>query len=1089
MKKLSLFLAMVFLTIGMSYAQRTITGTVTDDTGEALVGASVVAKGTTSGGVSDLDGNYKVVLPSGSTTLVVSMVGFTTQELAIGATNVMNVSMSENAASLGEVVVTAVGIQREKRALGYAVSDVSGDALAQRSEPDALRALQGKVPGVIIQGGGGSPGQSTKINIRGISSLSGNTQPLFVVDGIPFDNSVNASTGAAGGTQFSNRAFDIDPNNIESMTVLKGAAASALYGSRATNGVIVITTKTGKKSRKGLEVSYNTSLSWEKIASTPTYQEKYGQGSNNVYNGAFIGNWGTPFGQYADAINAQYGTDYPRIDSVKHPLLNNGFAVGQGYPAVFGATFADGTKNPNGLPAMVPYQNWNFIDDFFQTGQLVENALSISSGNETTSVSASASHMTNKGIVPNAKSGRTALAFGGTSRLSNGLLISGNLNYVNTSQANPPEPGSIFESGWYGGSAEGSIFARLFYLPRNYNLTNYPSENPITGNNIFYRALDNPLWLVKNARYTSNVNRVYGGITAAYDVNSWLNLMVRGGVNTYAESRKNQVRPGSYALPNGQVWTDNLVNTEIDLNYIATISKKINEDFDFRMILGLNQNQREYERHYASGNNLITVGNYSIGNSTSQTALEEHRKQRLYAYYGDAQLSFKNSLFLGLVARNDHTSTLPTDNNSFWYGGANLSWAFTDMFNIKSKVLSFGKLRLAYTQVGNEASPYQTATTYNINQAYTSSNGTVYNNASLDNLRGNPTLRNELTGEFETGTDLRFFGNRLGVDFTYFNRSSTDQITEAALAPTTGFNGAVVNVGQVDNEGIELGLDISPIKTDKGFNWNAYVTFTKIKTTIVNAGESGEIFLIGPASSLGNVHRDGLPYGQIYGTKIARGPNGEMLIDRATGLTIISPKSDVIGNPNPDFIAGLVNTFSYKGLSLKTVLDWREGGDIYSITTGALLARGQLAITEDREPLRVIPGVYGNPATYEALTDENGAVIKNTTPTTAFGYHFSNGFGPYGADETNVYDGTTYRLREVTLAYDVPKKMLKGSPFGAARVSFTGRNLWFKAPYFAKGINLDPEVLAETAESNLQGFEYGGHPTTRRYGVNLSFTF
>jgi TonB-linked SusC/RagA family outer membrane protein len=1092
MKQLLLVLLLICGAVGIAQAQRNISGSVSDPTGEPLIGASIVAKGTTTGTVTDEGGKFTLSLPAATTSLMVSMIGYETQELAISASNVYNISLVEGANTMSEVVVTGIGIQRDKKALGYAVSNVDGTDLQGRSEVDPLRALTGKVPGVQITGGGGAPGMSTKINIRGQSSMTGNTQPLFVVDGIPFDNSVNGTTGSAGGSQFSNRAFDIDPNNIQSMTILKGAAAAALYGSRATNGVVVITTKNGAKARKGLEVTYSTSANWEKIASLPDYQDKYGQGSNNIYNGGFIGNWGAPFSGSVKDINAQYGTDYAELDSVPHPLVSTTYAAPR-YSDVFPEYFqkdADGefilNAAGNKVPVNVPYRNYNFIPEFFNTGTVLEHAISINSGGPTGGISATMSTMKNKGIVPNAGSGRTSLGLGANSKLANGLIVSGSMNYVNTTQYNPPINGSIFESGWYGGAEEGSIFARLFYLPRSYNLIDYPSTNPVNGSNVFYRALDNPLWLAENNKYTSDVNRVYGNMALSYDVNSWLNLTARGGVNSYHDSRRNTSRPGGSADPDGSIWTDDVDNREIDYNFIATITKDISRDVDFRLVAGLNLNERKFSSRFVFGDQVIDPNLFLLDATAVQLVRDDRsRLQRLNAVYADAQFGIKDALYFGLVVRNDKTSTLPEGNNSFAYGGANMSWIFTDWFEMRSKVLDYGKFRISYAQVGNEARPYQTSTTYTINPAFDNGSSTYI--ASLDNTLGNPNLRNELTGEFETGTDLRFFGNRVGLEATFYNRRSSDQITYAALPASTGFTGQIVNAGTIQNRGWEIGLDLVPFKT-KNFTWNSFINFTRNRSLIVDAGPSGEIVFGGPASSLGVIHRTGEQYGQIYGTSIAR-HNGQMMIDPVLGLTVLNQTSDIIGNPNPDFLLGWINTFTIKNFSIRVLADTRQGGDMFSITTGALLARGHLISTEDREALRVIPGILADPATLQPLLDESGNTIQNTIPVTAFEYHFSNGFGPYGADETNVYDATTYRLREITIGYTIPKTSLKGTPFGSMRFSFSGRNLWFISPNFAKGINLDPEVLAETADSNVQGFEYGSYPNTRRYGVNFSVTF
>ncbi|MBL7814626.1 MAG: SusC/RagA family TonB-linked outer membrane protein [Saprospiraceae bacterium] len=1130
MKKLSLVLTMVLFVVGFAVAQRTITGTVSDGKGEPMVGASVLVKGTTTGAVTDIDGKFSVSVPANATTLVFSFAGYKSQEITLGASNVIDVNLAE--AQLQEVVVTAIGIQREKKALGYSATDLKSDDIAQKSESDPVRALTSKVPGVNIVGGGGAPGQSTKINIRGYSSLTGNTQPLFVVDGIPFDNSVNASSTSNGGTQFSNRAFDIDPNNIESMTILKGAAAAALYGSRATNGVVVITTKTGKKNRKGLEVTFNSSSSVEQVSNLPNYQNVYTQGSNQNYSGAFIGNWGAPFPDQVDRINNEFfgGTARYSVNgyasgytngTAPHPIVASGYYGETRFRTAFPELLTTVNGSTNGIP--INLKPYDFMKDFFQKGMLTENALTFNSGGENMGLSATISRMDNRGILPmyepsklgsasdtpndwgsenwtQAKSSRTSLSFGGNAKLNNGLLITGGVTYVNTNQVTPPVAPSYFSD--YGTIGDATIFSRLFYLPRNYDLIGYPFEHPVTRDNVFYRALDNPIWLAKYSRYESNVNRAYGNLTLSYDVTPWLNLMAKGGVNTYSDVRKNQIRSGGVFDPNGRIWTDDLTNTEIDMNYIATISKKLTSDLDMRVILGVNANQRSFSRKFIDADGIITGSLMNVDATTTQIVSGGpsgilSRKQRLYAGYGDLQLSYKNFLYLGIVARNDWTSTLlrpdGTGNNSYFYPGVNMSFAFTDAFKMNSNILSFGKIRAAYTQVGNEATPYRTATTYFFNTPFITSSGSRVNRATYGNRLGNPNLRNELTTELEFGTDLRFFRNRVGVDLTWFKRNSVDQITSADLPASTGFATQIINAGNIENKGIELGVDLTPIKTSSGFTWNAFVNFTRIRSKIVNLGEGAdapnEIVLGVPGTSFGTIYRVGLPYGQIFGTKLARADDGSMLIEKGSGLTSWLPDNEVIGNPNPDFTLGWRNTLSYKGFGISWLFDWKQGGDIFSITAASLMLRGQLAFSSDREAMRVIPGYYADPddPTKPLLVD--GKPVKNTTPITAFESHFSNGFGAYGADEVNIYDGTTFRLREVAVTYEFPKTLLKKTPFGAARLSVSGRNLWFKAPNMLKDLNLDPEVLAETAESNVQGFEVGATPTTRRYGLNLYLTF
>jgi TonB-linked SusC/RagA family outer membrane protein len=1107
MKKF-LLLCFSFVFVLSAWAQdRVVSGKVSSaEDGSSLPGVNVVLKGTTNGTVTDANGSYRLTVPSSGGSLVFSFIGLQTQEVAIGDRSVVDIALGLDVQQLTEVVVTAVGIEREKKALGYSVAGISADQISQRSEVDPLRALQGKMPGVNIVAGGGAPGQSTKINIRGASSLTGNTQPLFVVDGIPFDNSVNASGGSSENTVFSNRAFDIDPNNIESISVLKGAAASALYGSRATNGVVVITTKAGKKNtKKGLEITYNGSLNFTDIAGIPNYQDSYVQGSNQVYNGGFIGNWGSPFPDKVDAINAQYGTNYSKIYGIytgtgngtgtkagqpypegfaPHPLTSNGFPVNLGSRSLFPQYMDD-----QGYPAPYEIKPRDIVGGFFQTGRQVENSIGISSGNERASVNAGFSRMNQDGIVPNQNANRTTLYFGGTTQLENGLFVSGNVNYVNTQQQSPQSAGSAFAD-YYGGEGTSSIYARIFYLPRNYDLNGLPFESPVDGSNMFYRALDNPLWIAKYNLYTSDVNRVYGNLTAKYDVTPWLELMVKGGINTYSEARRSINRPGGSALPLGRVWTEDLSFTELDFNYIATINKDFSEDLSFKALVGFNNNQRETTRRRVTGNQIIQAGLY-LTNATSQQQVNYDFSQlrRYYGAYADISLSYKDYLFLNLVGRNDWSSTLPQGENSYFYPGASVSFIFTDALNLPDNILNSGKLRLSATKVGNDPTPYRTFTNFFINTPYTTPSGTFTNRAGLQNTLGNPLLKPEFTTEYEVGTDLKFFNNKVGLDLTYFTRQSTEQIATASMARSSGFSQEVVNVGRLDNRGWEVGLDVTPVSTPSGFAWNMYFAFSRIRTEVVDAGPTGEIFIGGAASTFGTIHRNGFPYGQIFGTTQAKDSEGNILIDKDTGLPFNAAQSTIIGNPNPDFNLGWTNTFTYKGFTLMALIDWKQGGDFYSFTGASLLLRGQLGFQADREALRVVPGVYGDPGTYEPVLDDQGNKIKNTTPITAFDSHFTNGWGAYGADVVNVYDGTVIRLREVSLGYTIPKSALAKTPFGSARISFSGRNLWWKAPNVMTDLNLDPEFLSEASDSNIQGFEYGATPSTKRYGVNLSLTF
>ncbi|MEI7581916.1 SusC/RagA family TonB-linked outer membrane protein [Runella sp.] len=1073
---------------------RKITGKVTSaEDGSALPGVSVVVKGTSKGVNTDGSGSYSIDAPN-SATLVFSFVGTLTQEIAVGTRTAINVVLAADTKQLSEVVVTAVGIQRDKKALAFAVSNVKGSDLQQRSEPDPLRALSGKVPGVNITAGNGAPGAGTRITIRGNNSFTGNNQPLFVVDGIPFDNGVNSTQGYNQNTVTSNRAYDIDPNNIESMTVLKGAAASALYGSRAANGVIVITTKAGSKSaRKGLEVTYNSSYSVENVSSLPEYQDSYTQGSNQTYNGGFIGNWGTAMPDAVDRINAGLGferyskvidPDFP-AGTIPHPLVDATVPYGA---ARFQAAFPE-LMQANGRGIAVPLKAYDIVGAFFRQGKVLENGIQINSTGDKTSINASMSRTKNEGIVPNSSTERTTLSFGGNATLVNGLNVSGSVAYTRTNQMSPQSGAGYYAD--YGGLASaGSIYSRLFYLPRNYDLGGYPFENPVDGSNVFYRALDNPLWTAKYNLYNSSVNRAYGNMALSYDVTPWLNLTARGGLNTYSEIRRNTIRPGGTFQPLGSVLRQDLTNTEVDFTFLATAQHDFSEKINAKLLVGFNPNERSYSESGVSGSPVIDANVLTTAATLTQTAYEFSRKRRLYGVFSELTLGYSNYLFLTASARQDRSSTLPAANNTYLYPAISASFIFTDAFNLPKNIINFGKIRANYAKVGKDADPYQVNTAYNLSRTFY--NATAISTASLPSQLNNATLRPEFTSEIELGTELQFLNNRIGVDLAYFNRNSTDLIVTRQLPNTTGFNTEITNAGKISNKGWELGLTLVPVKLRNGFKWTSFVAYTRIRSKVEDAGPGGEIFIGGTGlSALGTIFRNGLPYGQIYGSVNARDENGNLLINPNTGLPIRAAGSTIIGDPNTKYTVGWTNTISFKGFNLNILIDYKAGGSLFSSTAASLLLRGQLKNSEDREGMRVIPGVLGDPTTYKPLLGDDGKPIKNTIAMSAFQYHFSDGYGAYGSDEVNIYDASVIRIREVSLGYEVPKTFLKkyAKVFGGLRLSASGRNLWFYAPNMLPGLNFDPEILSNFSDSNIQGFDLGASPSTRRFGINLTATF
>lgn len=1074
---------LVILAFQIANAQeRAVTGKVTAlEDGSPIPGVNVFLQGTTTGTVTDFDGNYRLNVPSGGGILEFRFIGFRTVNEEIGSRSVIDVALASETTQLTEIVVTAVGIEREARALGYSVENVEGDKLQQVSEPDALRALQGKIPGVNIQGSSGAPGSATRITIRGNSSLLGENQPLFVVDGIPFNNDeYRTQLGLASGGAYSSRIADLDPNNIESMTVLKGAAAAALYGTRAANGVVLITTKTGnpKASKKGLEMTFNSSFAVEQIAKLPNFQNTYGTGTNFAYQQA-NGSWGSPFP----------GTrPYQTNDSILHWF--------SGRP---GMEAFDGVN--------VPYRAYpDNVEKLFENGYIFENSLTATAGTEKSVLSVTATNMNNDGYVPNTSFDRTNISAGGNSQLANGFYIGANLSYIRTRQKG-------VQSGiGAAGSNNESAFARALYLGRNWDVHGQPYQNPVDLGSEFMVArgqADNPLWSYENAGFTVNVDRVIASANLGYDITDWLNASYKIGFNSYSQRTKEWVRPGSTGATGlGRVTTDDINFEELESNFLITVTRDFNDDFSFRGIVGHNINQRTRTRQSLQGTQYVVFDIDELFNTNNivpnNNVANGFFQRRIVGVFADLNFGYKNWAFLTLTGRNDWSSTLPKGNNSFFYPAITGSVVLTDALNITSSGLSFLKLRAGWSEVGNDTDPYQLQAVYLINSflitnprptaelPFTPSGGVTAPGASLSGIARDPNLKPERTREIEFGLESSFVEGRIKLDATVYRREARDQIAGVSVPEESGYIQLFTNFGVVSNEGIELGLGLTPLQTQSGFNWNIYGTFTHNKNVVEELTEGVEEIQIEPGSSFANgvipVMQPGNEYGLLKGSVDDRDDEGNVLIDPANGQMIRSLETAIIGNPNPDFLVGITNTFTFKGFTLNAVFDWKQGGDLYSNTVNSMMARGVLAFQADRETMVILPGVYGDPNTHEPIRGDNGEKIPNQTMIEVNSLYFGETFGANSANEWAVFDATVFRLREVSLAYNFPESLIERSPFGRIMLSVTGRNLWYNAPNFPEDTNFDPEVN-QFGASNKQGIEWSATPSVRRIAFNLSLTF
>ncbi|MCH7399659.1 SusC/RagA family TonB-linked outer membrane protein [Belliella sp. DSM 107340] len=1027
------YLLLLFGVQGVWAQSKTVTGRVTSsDEPEGIPGVNILIKGSGSGTTTDLDGGFSLEVGSNDAVLVFSFVGYTTKEERVGNRSEINVVLKSDLSELGEVIVTAQGIERDERSLGYAVQSIKGDMVSQKSEPNLLNSLQGKLTGVNIVGASGAPGSSTNINIRGITSFTGSNQPLIVVDGIIFNNDTDNTQNTLFGSQPSNRLNDIAPESIESVNVLKGPAASVLYGSRASAGAIVITTKSGAGLENKTEVTVTSSVNVQNVYGLPKFQNQYGQGTQNDFNNTATGSWGPAFGT-------------PGFENVE---------------TSFGTT--------------VPYQAYpNNIIDFYQQGRIIQNGVSIASGDRDDNFIVAVNTSLQDGIIPNSTFDRYNVQIGGNKKLNNGVKVGGNVTYVKSSSRN-----TLTGNG-------GSAFGQITRIPRSFDLVGMPFQDDL-GNSLFYNPTQNhPLWSLENEYLESNVDRVFGNFTVGYDVSDWLNITYRVTADTYTDRRKDIARIGSARTPAGSIAEDMLYRSELNGDLMITASKSnfLAEGLDATLLLGQNLNQRNFQGIGVFGSALNVPFFDNVSSASVFTGSGESSSvRRLIGHYAQLALAYNDYLFLELSGRVDQSSTLPAGNNAYFYPSVATSFVLTDALNIESDFLSYAKLRASAARVGRDADPYLLNTFYgtagfgNNLASITFPIGVGGANIPgfLPGARlGSEQLTPEFVTSYEVGGNVGLFNNRLSIDAAYFFTRSTNQIFNVAVSNSSGYDLQTTNVGEMVNQGIELELSGTVLQAGQ-FTWDLGLNFTRIRNEVREiapgvdqSGIPGDGFIgLTPSIVVGQ------PYGVIVGNQMQRNGDGELLINPLTGAYQPTLAGQVIANPQPDWLAGLMNTFYYKNFTLGVLIDTRQGGDIYSFGMVDQRNGGALEMTGvDRELPRVLPGV---------IEVGEGQYVPNNIQVPAQTYWA--GLGGL-ISESGVYDATVYRLREVSLSYSLPRRFLERTPFGDASIGFSGRNLWF----FAPGFPGDPELNSQGA-GNIQGLDLNGVPNTRNYGVNIRFT-
>ena len=1065
-KQLFILMALLVGINGLFAQTKQITGKVTSaEDGLPIPGVSVSVKGTTTGTITSSDGNFNLTVPENEI-LVFSFVGMRTKEIPITSETVYNVSLETEFIGVDEVVVTALGIRRDKKALGYSVSEFNADDFGNVGNDDATKALQGKVAGVSISAGSGAPGAATRVIVRGLSSITGSNQPLYVVDGVPINNSFSSGNATENSmnvnakVDFGNSAADINPADIETISVLKGAAASNLYGSRAANGVIMITTKRGAKNND-LQVNISSASAFTEVGRLPYFQKKFGQGWSGTFDTKENGSWG--------------------------PLLDGKDRL-TGYVVDHVQQVAPFTYKENG------------IRDVYEYGYSLNNTVSLSGGNNFMGWYASLTNSKNDGVLPGDVDvlDRNTVTFkgnGGTDKTK----INFGMTYINRKNKTIP-------TGQGDDAGTGAvIYSDILYQPVNHYLPDYRDYNYKFNNldNYYNGYAQNPYFTLNETGAIADQNRVIANLNISQDLLEGLNISYTGGVDTYSQFSKvhgavAKVTPGANNDGTindvaGAVKEEARYQTQLNSDLILTYKNEVEilgGNFRYNLLLGNNINQRSFKRDNIVSKGLVVPGYYNVGNiSGSAEVYTSEYKRRLVGVFGQLGLEFNDMLFINLQARNDWSSTLPIGNNSFFYPGATMGFIFTELIP-ENKTLSYGKLRLSYALAGNDAAPFMTSEIYR--PSILRAGGFGFTNYPVGGVPayekyqrlGNPNLKPEISKELEIGTDLRFFSNRIGIDFAYYKKTTTDLIMLANIAASTGYREITSNLGQITNDGIELALNITPVQTND-FTWDFTYLYNKANMVLDELSEELGVseYLINSAYETEFVAIPGEQLGMYRIPDYKYSPDGKIIVGD-NGLPVEGDKI-LVGSSVPDFMMSFTNNLSYKGFKFSFLFDFQHGGLMYSNTANATYWSGnnEQSTTNDRRPWVV-------PNSVKEIKDVEGNItgyVENSTPVVDnwHEYYSSNTNKPF--ERSRLISRTFIKLREISLSYRFNNSLLDKTFLSTANVSLFGRNLFLWTP---KGNSyVDPETT--TWDNDIEGLfgEFNGAPAVRTYGLKLDLTF
>ena len=1068
MRKLHLVLVlMLLLIVGIpaAFAQnRTVTGKVTDSKGEPVVGATVSAPGTQLSTQTNSDGVFAIALPKSVQRLVITSVGFATQDVTIGSQSNLSISLQASVSQLSEVIVTALGVERNRRSLQSSVTTVNGGELTQAREISTANALAGRVAGVNVSKVSSGPGGSSRVVIRGAKTLGSTlNQPLYVVDGVPIDNSNLGQAGLWGGADQGDAMNSINPDDIANIAVLKGASAAALYGSRAANGVVLITTKKGT-GRKGLGIEFNSNYVVESVVNLTDFQKTHG---NGYYKGTTLENQVavTP-GSIKEHWDNWLGLNAwgPRMDGSQ-------------------TTQFDGVSRPY----VYAGDNWK---RFYNTGSQLTNTIAVTGGSEGQNFRLSISDLRSTSVFPNAGFDRINASLATNSKFGKRLTVTSKILYSNEKTKNRPNLSD----------APGNANLAVYYTPNDVNIENMigdpakpgavpsveaqqaggisigdskaPGEEFQVSPNLWQQ---NPYWAAYQFRNNDVRDRVIASGEARYNFTDFLYTSVQAGMDYY-NLRNTRLTPQGTGYNRGGSISENENRVrEVNLQYMVGYNKTFAEKFGVNAFFGGNSMRRSNEYIGAFGDGFNTPFLAAINNAKQRNFGYDYGKSGINSIFGSAEFSYNNYLFITATARKDWFSVLNPKANSIVYPSIGASFVFTDALKQLPSWLSYGKLRLSWAQVGNvsSVSPYQTTLLYGAGNSHVGRplggflSGENYPNANLKPFTST---------EFEYGIEARFFNNRLGLDITYYNQKTTNDILNANISRASGFGSTSVNIGQIGNKGLEVLLTGSPVRGE--LTWDVSLNFAKNNSKVISLIEGQtQLFVEEPRTRTAAIyHIVGRPYGMIMGLKQMRDPSGQLVFD-ADGAPLTDNTYQELGNGVPDFTGGLNNSFSWHGINLSFLIDFKSGGDIYSGTnvrmTQAGFTKQSLLGREGEAPLTVT-GVTADGTGYKPFS-------KTLTPGEAANYW--NRLGDR-AQENFIYDASFAKLRQVTLGYTIPRKWLGRAPIQNLMVSFVARNL---AILYKNTPNIDPE--STYSSSNAQGLDYFGMPATRTFGFNVRVNF